>query len=116
MAHSLTSLVTMSNLGVSGDIGDITFYNDRRGNIIFYPASPPLTPPSAAQRVMRQRWATYMRQWSELTAAQQADWRLAVQRAGLQIGATALWLWYQITRDRATLATIERQSGVSLVT
>jgi hypothetical protein len=114
MAQSLISLVAVSNLGVSGDIGGITFYNSAQGKIIAFPASPPKEPPSAAQLVMRQRWRLAMKSWSNLSAQQRSTWRQAVTRAGLKISAPNLWLWYQLYRDRATMATIERQSGSTL--
>jgi len=114
MAQSLASLVTMSNLGVSGDIGGMTFYNSAQGKVIAFPAAPPKEPPSSAQLVMRQRWRLAMKTWSNLSAQQRQTWRQAVTGAGLKISAVNLWLWYQLYRDRATMATIERQSGVTL--
>jgi hypothetical protein len=48
MAQSLASLVTISNLGVSGDIGGMTFYNSAQGKVIAFPAAPPKEPPSSA--------------------------------------------------------------------
>lgn len=114
MAKALASLVTISNLGISGDIGPLSFYNTATGKLVCFPVTVPKEPPSPAQLAMRQRWRQAMRSWSLLPQQHKDQWRLAVNAAGLKITAINLWLWYQLYRDRDTLATIERQSGVTL--
>ncbi|KKM73184.1 hypothetical protein LCGC14_1412940 [marine sediment metagenome] len=40
---------------------------------------------------------------------------IAARRAGLSVTGYNLWVWWQLKRDRTTLATIERNSGVTLI-
>lgn len=114
MAQSLASLLTVSNMGISGDIGPLTCYNTATGKIITFPVSPPKEPPSAAQLVMRSRWRQAMQTWSSLSSEQQTAWKLVASRGRLKLSAINLWLWYQVTMDRSIITTLERQTGVTL--
>jgi hypothetical protein len=101
---------------VWGDLGGYTAYTDQRGQVVWYPKSPPLNPPSALQIYQRRKWSTAMAMWRALTEDQRDAWRLAARRNHCQCGATALFIHYFCKPDDLSWKTLERNANVTLVT
>lgn len=99
---------------VTGDWGPLTAYTSQRGNTVWFDKTNPLNPPSIMQQKMRNLYRLYAQAWRAMTADDQAKWALAAARAHLTISGYNLWVWYQRTRNTGALATIQRQSGVTL--
>lgn len=98
-----------------GDLGGLTSYTSRAGTTVWFTKSPPLTPPSYHQRIMRNRFRQVALIWKSMEPSKKAAWKRATEKASLRITAYALFLWYHTHRDRATIATIERQTGEVLL-
>jgi len=114
MAWSWKGAVSVMGYNVQGDVGPMTLYTTRRGRVVVFDKSPPLTPASYAQLVNRNKWRLIAIAWRSLTPQQRADWELATRSPRLTLTGYNLWVWYNTVGDNATLATIERQSGVTL--
>lgn len=98
----------------TGDLGGLTAYTSRRAGTVWFPKSPPLTPATPWQLIQRNHFRTIAWAWRSKTQTQRDDWNQAAIICKLRIHGYCLWVWWQHTRDRSALATIERQSGKSL--
>ncbi len=98
----------------TGDFGPLTGYTSRRGTTVWYLKAPPKTPPTGWQRLQRARFSSAAHLWTALTPNQRADWLAAARKAKLNVTGYNLWVWYQLTRDRKVITTVERQSGIQL--
>jgi len=98
----------------TGDLGPLTSYTSRRHGTVWFKKAPPLEPPSPFQTRHRDRFRLAAQAWRNLNEESRQRWHNAARRARLYLNGYNLWIWYQITRDRAALSTIERQSGLTL--
>lgn len=99
----------------TGDLGAFTIYSSLRQGTVWFIKSPPLEPPSVRQLHYRNLFRSAAAAWRTLTPEKRNDWLLAARRAYLSINGYNLFVWYQLKRDRATLATVERVSRLTLV-
>ncbi len=99
----------------TGDFGPLTGYTSRHGRSVWYMKAPPKTPPTGWQRQQRARFSGAAHLWTALTANQRTDWLAAARKARLNITGYDLWVWFQLTRDRPIIRTVERQSGIQLL-
>jgi hypothetical protein len=97
-----------------GDLAGYTFYTTRRGATIFYPQAPPKDPPSAIQKIYRDRIRAAAKTWQALPPAQRVAYERATKKLALRITGYNLWCYVSLTRDTAALTTIATQSGLSL--
>lgn len=116
MAYTLRRGLALIGFNVQGDIGPFTVYTSRRGKFVVFDKAPPLTSASYAQLVQRNRWRGAAQNWRELSEEKRDDWERATRRLQLVITGYNLWVYWQTTHDLPTIRTIERQSGIDLVT
>lgn len=109
---------TLNLIGLrpTGDLGPLTGYTSKRGKPVWFLKAPPKTPPTFWQTSQRNTFRLAADYWRDLSPQQRQAWLDAAKRARLNIGGYNLWLWYQLTKDRATIRTVERQSGITLQT
>jgi hypothetical protein len=50
-----------------------------------------------------------------MNRTQRRNWEQAAKKAGLKITGYNLFTYWQLTHDRPTIRTVERQSGIPLV-
>jgi hypothetical protein len=102
-------------LNVQGDLAGLTMYTShlRRKRVVFDKA-PPLVPATAAQLAQRQKFRDAGAAWQRLTTDQKDAFELATKRAWLKLTGFNLACWWYLTNQDAAIATIERQSGVTL--
>jgi len=98
----------------TGDLGPLTAYTSRRHGAVWFTKSPPLKPASEWQRQQRNRFRLAAKAWKELPKDERDLWTLAARRARLYITGYNLWMWWLLCRQRPALATIERQSQITL--
>lgn len=113
MANEIIPLTRVLGYLVTGDLGDFTFYTNRRGRIVFYSKAPPLSPTSPAQRVQRTRMQQAGAAWQNMTPGQRAKWRQAAARCNMPINGPALAAAW-IMKPGAWIETVARQSNVQL--
>lgn len=108
---------TIRFIGINptGDLGGFTAYTSRRAGTVWFVKSPPLTPPTIRQLHQRDRFRLAAQAWRNLDHDTKQNWHLAARRARLYVNGYTLFVWYQLTRARAGLATIERQSAITLL-
>jgi hypothetical protein len=99
---------------VTGDLGPLTFYTSQRAKLVAFPRASPLHPPTAAQESIREYFRTCAAAWRALNQQQRIDWQTAAKRCNLRITGYNLFTWYYRCRDTSELATIQRQSGITL--
>lgn len=99
----------------TGDLGPLTAYTSRRAGTVWFPKSPPLKPPSDHQLRQMDRFRFAARAWKAEHESTRKNWHDAARRARLLVNGYTLFTWYQLTRNRAALRTIELQSGCTLI-
>ncbi len=112
----LTNFPALQWIGFNptGDLGGLTSFTRAR-NTVWFPKAPPLTPATDWQRRQRDKLRMAAQAWKATNDEERNRWRAASRRAQLYLPGYQLYIWYQLVRDRAKLATIERQSGVTLL-
>ena len=115
MAHAPRKLLNFLSMSTQGDLGALTLYTSQRQKLVIFPRAPPLMPPSLEQSLQRQKFVTASIGWNTLTSAEKLRWKRAVSIANLRITGYNLWCYWSLTNDQQTIATIERQTGISLL-
>lgn len=108
-------VLNLLGFNATGDLGPLTAYTSRRHGTVWFLKAPPLEPPSLSQIWQRNRFRDAAEAWRNLTNDQRNRWHDACRRARLYLNGYTLWIVWQLLRDRATISTIERQSGVTLL-
>ena len=108
---------TLKLLGfnATGDLGHLTAYTSRRAGTVWFPKSPPLKPPSDHQLRQMDRFRFAAQAWRAESETTRQTWHNAARRARLMVNGYTLYVWYQLTRDRPALRTIEHQSACTLL-
>lgn len=105
---------SLLGFGLSGDLGDLTFYTTRRGKCVAFPRTKPSKPPSPAQNTQRHRFRLAMAAWWDLTPAQRANYERVVHRLSICMTGINLWIHYCLCFDSGNFATLQSQAGLSL--
>lgn len=113
----LTRIERFSFIGLrpTGDIGGFTVYTSKKGRVVWFPKSPPKTPFTRLQLRHMKHFEFAARAWQRQTQEVRNAWNLAARRAHLYLSGYTLWTYWQTTRKRQTIRTIERQSGIHLL-
>lgn len=114
MRLDVTRLFKFLGVNTQGDLGPYTFYTDARRNLVWFIKAPPLEPPSYLQGHQRNKWRAAIRVWRSLLPTQRIDWQRAAQRTYLRITGYNLFIYSQTVHDPCTIATVEKQSRISL--
>lgn len=115
MAQTPPNVLAFIGLQPTGDFGFWTIYTTKRRGIVWFAKSPPKKAPSYKQLHQRDRFRSAATSWRKLTPAARAAWATACARARLQLSGYCLFVYFQLTRDQATIETIQRQSGITLI-
>ncbi len=110
-----TKLLRFMGLNTQGDFGPWTFYTGARQQLVFFIKAPPLEPPSPAQTTRRNAFRLNAYVWRSISQAARENWERASQVAHLKITGWNLFTYWNLTYDRATIATIERITGLFLL-
>ncbi len=100
---------------LTGDLGPYTIYTSRRAGSVWFDKSPPLSPPSIHQIHQRNRFRIAAMNWRALAQGTRDDWNNAASRSQLYVHGYQLWTFWILRRDRPAIATVERQSNVTLL-
>jgi len=100
---------------VSGDIGELTIYTDRRGRKIAYPKAPPKEPPSVMQINCRRRFRSAQLQYMALTPSQKLAYEDLARGAGLCLTGQNLLIHVAMKHTFGTLTTLMQQTGISVI-
>jgi len=109
------TILPLIGLFPSGDVGPFTVYTTRRKGVVWFPRSPPEKQPTVLQRRCRNRFRLAAWVWRSMPLPQRGEWERASQLAPLSITGYNLFVFHQLTRDDATIRTVERLSGVQLL-
>ena len=107
--------LNLLGLRPTGDLGPLTGYTSKRGKPVWFLKAPPKKPPTGWQIHQRNLFRQIARHWNELPALDRLDWQRAAERAHLNITGYNLFVYFHTTRDRHAIATVEQQSGITLV-
>lgn len=99
----------------TGDLGPLTGYTSKRGKPVWFLKSPPTTPPTNWQLHRRAFFKVAADHWWRIGPHRRSDWLRAARLAHLNITGYNLFTYYQLTRDRAAIATVEQQTAIQLL-
>ncbi len=116
MAHQTPSLYELLGHSMQGDLGGMTCYTARNNRVVWFVKSPPLEQASPTQRQIRNLFVANGLVWRAMPAASRQTWHAAADGARLRIHGYNLFVWWMRFRDRGTLKTIERISGITIHT
>lgn len=105
---------SLLGLRVSGDIAGYTIYQTRRGQTIFYPASPPKEPATQNQLAQRARWRAAAQSWKAASQATRADYERISIAASLCATGYDLWVHMACLQRAAELASLIRITGITI--
>jgi hypothetical protein len=108
------NILTMLGWNSTGDVGPWTLYTAKDHGLVFYARVPALNPASPGQKYMRTQWELAAAAWQALSKAQRTAYESASKKLSLRITGYNLYLYQRTTGDRATIRTIERQTGLTL--
>ncbi len=108
-------LLSLMGLRPTGDFGPWTFYTSKAGLPVWFVKAPPTAPPTARQRYIRTKMTIFARQWKLLSKETRSNWERATKLTGVKMNGYNLYQWWRWHVDRGVLETIERQSGINLV-
>jgi hypothetical protein len=108
------ALFNLYGFVIWGDIGPLTMYRRYDGRIVTFLKTWPNKPASRGQINQRNAYRAAATAWHALTASQRAQWTTAAARASLCMHGYNLFLHYYLTPSAATLATLQRQTGIAL--
>jgi hypothetical protein len=114
VADEDNKILALLGFSVTGDMGPWTFYRSQRGQLVFFPRAPAMSPPTPVQLTIRQRFSTAGFVWSTLTDAQRANWLRIARVARLRVGGYNLFVYWWTTHDRTPIQTLERQTGITV--
>ncbi len=99
----------------TGDLAGLTCYTSKQRNVVWFIKSPPKVPASLLQIRQRRLFGAAGLAWTSLSSDVQEKWTLAARRARLYLTGYTLFMVWVLTPDRQTIETIERQSGIQLI-
>jgi hypothetical protein len=99
-----------------GDVAGFTIYTSRKKRLVWFPIAPPKKFASVGQRIQRERFVQVSFLWQALTDTQKQNWMNAATKARLRIHGYNLFVYYQTTKDEGAIRTIERNTGITLLT
>jgi len=108
------AVLSFIGLRIQGDLGDLTCYRDKRGQLISFLSTKPKMPQTAAQRTQRQTLSAAADLWRGLDTAAQATWTAAASKARLRITGYNLWCYTIMKGDPTIAQTVAHQSGITL--
>lgn len=97
---------------VSGDIGPNTIYTDRFGHSVEFPKSPPKTPPSPKQQLLRDRFRSAQQAYMAETPQRRAEWEDLARKSGAVATGQNLYIHFAMVHDYETLDHVIDQTGV----
>jgi hypothetical protein len=119
MAKSHVQDGSIIGLNVQGDLGPITFYTQFKAGkrtIVGFAKIWLSDPTTLKQLNHRNRVRNAATTWNALGDHEKKNWQTACSRLSLRLNGYALWTYYQMTADRRSIVTIERQAGITLIT
>lgn len=107
--------LNLLGLSPTGDLGPFTMYTSQRGRPVWFPKSPPLSPPSLRQIEQRNKWRNAAAFWRSVPAAEKRNWKRAADRVRLRITHLNLFIYWATTARVDIIQTVERNSGIQLL-
>lgn len=111
-----TAVLKIIGFSPTGDLGPLTGYTSKRRKAVWYLKAPPDKPPTCWQIAQRNKFRALARVWTALQPSQRASWMEAARKARLSITGYNLFIWYQLRQDTKAIETIQRQSGINVLT
>lgn len=115
MAQFRTDLLWTLGFAIQGDLGPLTTYTNRRGNLVYFDKAPPLNPPSQLQEIIKNRFKQTATAWRALTEQKRKDWQTAADKSYANVTGYNLFTYWTLTMRKTDIQTIERQSGIQLL-
>jgi len=101
-------------LELSGDIGDVTYYQNKNKKTVAFPKDWRQEPTSPGRLAQRSRFKTAQAQWSSLTDLQKEALEQACRILSMPMTGQNLYISVALRADFGAYSTVASQSGVTL--
>jgi hypothetical protein len=116
MVLGKANIAYMLGFSAQGDFGWSSWYTRKNGSKVCFAKyvldGKRATPARIAQR---DKWRAAAAQWRLLSTEQKQNWQQAVKKLSIPATGYNVFLWHQISANDAVIQTIERQSGINLI-
>jgi hypothetical protein len=106
--------INMLGLQVSGDIGDVTIYQNKNFKHVTFPKDLHQESASPARVAQRNRFRSAQAQWSSLTDPQKNSLEEACRQLSMPLTGQNLYISTALTNDVPSYQTVANQSGITL--
>lgn len=100
----------------TGDLGGLTCYSNRKRKVVWFIKTYSKKPPSIRQIHQRLKFTAGAKAWQTIGITEQQKWHAAAHAAYLDLTGYTLFLCHTLHPMPESIATIERLSGVQLIT
>lgn len=100
---------------VWGDFDGVTMYRNRKGKMVAFAKTWPEHLPRPAIIAQKAKFKAASQDWVALSAEAKRNWEAVTKRLSLTMTGYNLFMHYKLQPDLAALATLEHQSGISLL-
>jgi len=101
-------------LQLSGDIGDVTYYQNKNMKHVAFPKDLHQEQASPARLAQRERFKTAQAAWATLTVSQKQNLEEACRVLSMPLTGQNLYISTALTADCQSYETVETQSGLTL--
>lgn len=97
---------------MSGDLGPLTMYTNKRRRHVFFTKLRPDRPPSQRQLSKRNRFRRIGEAWQRQSQESRDRWDSISRCCRLRCSGYGLFLWWHTRHDRGAMQTLIRNSGI----
>jgi len=101
-------------LRAQGDLAELTFYRDKRGDHVVFPKTRPSGPATPLKLRQQNKFKVIGAAAWKHHFVRQEQFKMAARRLSLKMTGFNLFMAWKLTGDDAMIATIERQTGLDL--
>jgi hypothetical protein len=110
MSTPTQALLPWIGTWLTGDLGPWTLYTTRRQRLVFFPRSPPLTPPTVRQQTQMSEFAAANNSWQLLPKSARNELNQLCKTLSLPMTGRNLWFRIRIRKDPKLLQTLRDQA------
>lgn len=114
-AQPPTSLFNLFGQVIWGDFGPLTMYRRPDGRLVVFAKTWPKKPPSPDQQIQRDKMSAAAADWQAGPLNPKENWNSAARQASLCMHGYDLFMHWKLTADRQAILTLERQTGIKLI-
>lgn len=110
------SIFQFLGVNTTGDVGPFTMYTSHRKRLVVFLKTWPKDPATYHQGLNRDRWRQAAFRWSTLSTSTKDDWAKLSRRANCTVTGYNLFMFYILDKGQAAIETLQRNTGIDVIT